>query len=480
MKNGILLSTYPDSLGRDLKDLNAVLSGMLGNAVSNVHILPFFPSSGDRGFAPLRYDVVDPAFGTWDDIALICSRYPIMCDFMANHISPSSPCFQDVLLHGRKSRFWNTFLHWNGFWGENGPSEDEFKALYRRRPVPPYTDFRISGGQEERFWTTFSSQQVDMDISSDEGKDFIEKSIAFLGAKGIDCIRLDAVACTTKVRGSSCFFVEPMIYDILAWLENVAADAGMRVLPEIHGGSDIRRKLSSRGYFTYDFALPMLVLHALYSEKAEFLARHIAQSPSKQLTVLDTHDGIGAVDVRDELSDEDIEFTRRAIFSNGKGLNPEYNTMLYGNLDIYQINSTYFSALGEDDTAYLIARAVQFFTPGIPQVYYVGLFAGCNDIELLERTKVGRNINRHGYTMNEIENELSRPVVRRLLALAEFRNTFPAFSLQGEMDVTCEGHELRILRRFNEYKAILDVDFSNRHLRVRAGTGERMPTVIDI
>ena len=49
--------------------------------------------------------------------------------------------------------------------------------------------------------------------------------------------------------------------------------------------------------------------------------------------------------------------------------------------DVHQISGTYYSLLGSDDDAYLAARAIQFFTPGIPQVYYVGLLAGENDEE---------------------------------------------------------------------------------------------------
>ena len=76
------------------------------------------------------------------------------------------------------------------------------------------------------------------------------------------------------------------------------------------------------------------------------------------------------------------------------------------NLDIYQINSTYYSALGNDDASYLLSRVLQCFAPGIPQVYYVGLLAGENDIELLESSKEGRNINRHYYTLEEIDREV--------------------------------------------------------------------------
>src|SRR5438552_2413060 len=72
------------------------------------------------------------------------------------------------------------------------------------------------------------------------------------------------------------------------------------------------------------------------------------------------------------------------------------------NLDLYQVNCTFYDALGRRDDEYLLARAIQFFAPGIPQVYYTGLFGGVNDMELLARTGVGRDINRHYYTAGEI------------------------------------------------------------------------------
>ena len=113
-------------------------------------------------------------------------------------------------------------------------------------------------------------------------------------------------------------------------------------------------------------------------------------------------------------------------------MKPIYNTTAYNNLDVYQLNCTYYSALGNNDAAYLLARAIQFFTPGIPQVYYVGLLAGENDLELL-KTKVGRNINRHYYSLEEAEQEMERPVVKRLFELMRFRNSYPAFD--GEFSV---------------------------------------------
>ena len=89
-----MLITYSDSLGKNLKDLKQVLEGPLKDVVGGVHILPFFPSSGDRGFAPVDYTKVD---GDWSDIEALSQDYYLMFDFMINHISAKSPYFLDFL-----------------------------------------------------------------------------------------------------------------------------------------------------------------------------------------------------------------------------------------------------------------------------------------------------------------------------------------------------------------------------------------------
>lgn len=128
-------------------------------------------------------------------------------------------------------------------------------------------------------------------------------------------------------------------------------------------------------------------------------------------------------------------------------LKKTYSSAAYNNLDIYQINSTYYSALGNDDKAYLLARIFQIFAPGIPQIYYVGLLAGENDLDLLEKTKEGRNINRHYYSKEEVAQEVKRPVVAYLLHLLTWRNQFAAFDLDGDSQVEVIGeNEIKIVR----------------------------------
>jgi sucrose phosphorylase len=224
-------------------------------------------------------------------------------------------------------------------------------------------------------------------------------------------------------------------------------------------------KLAEKGYWVYDFALPMLLLHALYCGTNKRLVNWLKICPRKQFTTLDTHDGIGVVDVRDLLSEEEIERTKDYLYAKGANVKRIYSTTAYNNLDIYQINCTYYSALGNDDQAYLLARAIQFFTPGIPQVYYVGLLAGENDIELLEKTKVGRDINRHNYTKEEIEANLARPVVKKLFALMRFRNAYPAF--QGDFHCEPIGDDaLALTWQKGEYKTTLRANLKTHEYRI--------------
>ena len=168
--------------------------------------------------------------------------------------------------------------------------------------------------------------------------------------------------------------------------------------------------------------------------------------PNNAVTVLDTHDGIGVIDIgSDQLDrslkglepDEDVDNLVNTIHANTHGESQAATGAAASNLDLYQVNSTYYSALGCNDQHYIAARAVQFFLPGVPQVYYVGALAGRNDMELLRKTNNGRDINRHYYSTAEIDENLKRPVVKALNALAKFRNELDAFD--GTFSYTTDG-----------------------------------------
>ncbi len=194
-------------------------------------------------------------------------------------------------------------------------------------------------------------------------------------------------------------------------------------------------------------------------------------SPRNAVTVLDTHDGIGVIDVGPDRKSpdglpgccppEEIDGLVETIHQRSNGESRQATGAAASNLDLYQVNCTFYDALGRRDDDYLIARAIQFFAPGVPQVYYVGLLAGTNDLDLLRRTGVGRDINRHYYTQAELHERLEAPVVRSLLDLIRFRNAHPAFA--GDFQIHNSDHSSLVMEwRKHADWARLDVDLAAR------------------
>ena len=230
-------------------------------------------------------------------------------------------------------------------------------------------------------------------------------------------------------------------------------------------------KVASHGYYIYDFALPMVLLYSLYSGKSDRLASWLRKCPMKQFTTLDTHDGIGVVDAKDVLTDDELEYTTNELYKVGANVSRKYSSAEYHNLDIYQINTTYYSALGNDDKKYFLARLLQVFAPGIPQIYYVGLLAGKNDLKLLEETKEGRNINRHYYSKEEIAEEVKRPVVQSLIKLLKFRNEEAAFDLDGSIEVETPSENEIVITRMNRektHKVTANINLKNLNYSINA------------
>ena len=438
LQNKVQLVTYPDSLGENLVELHYVLRKYLHQAIGGVHILPFYPSSADRGFAPLTYDQVDTRFGTWQDVEMIGADFDLIVDFMVNHISRQSDFFQDYLANGAASPYADMFLSFDKLAPDGQISESDLARVYTRKPRPPYDIIHRADGSREKIWTTFDYEQIDLDWQSPVTRRIMRRFLLQLARTRAKLIRMDAFAYTTVRIGTDCFFLEPQIWELLEWLADLLSPFGAQMLPEVHEHYRYQMKLAGRGYWVYDFALPMLVLHTLYHHTHTRLLEWLRICPRRQFTTLDTHDGIGAVDVADLMAAEEIERTVNGLYEKGSNVKQIYSGPAYRNLDVYQVNCTYYSALEENDDSYLAARTLQFFAPGIPQVYYVGLLAGRNDVELVERTMNGRDINRHNYSLEEIAAEMQRPVVQRLLHLMRFRSQHPAFGGDFEIQETPE------------------------------------------
>jgi sucrose phosphorylase len=476
------LLTYPDSLGGDLRELAELLERPLAGLFQGVHILPPFPSSGDRGFAPLTYREIDSRFGTWEDVRRIAERHDVMVDIMVNHLSRRSVEFQDFQRQGRRSPHADLFITLDKVWPDGDPPSVDVARIFLRKPGSPFTTITIGDtGMQERVWTSFGtadwSEQVDLDVTSAATRGLITEWLRFLAAQQVRIVRLDAVGYVVKKPGTDCFMVEPEIYDFLGWITGVAGAFGLVVLPEVHDRYTTHERLAAHGFWTYDFVLPGLVLHALHTGTADVLAAHLSRSPDAQFTTLDCHDGIP---VRPDLDgilrpDEMVDLAER-VRERGGNVNRILSDAHAQDVDVHQLNCTYHSALDADDDRYVAARAIQLFARGVPQIYYVGLLAGANDTVALERTGDGRAINRHNYTGAEVSAALRRPVVKRLLKLVRLRNSHPAFD--GSLGVDTDGeHSLRLHWQHGQSTCSLEVDVATG--RAEVDDGRRRVSVHD-
>ena len=442
MRNQVQLITYVDRLGGGgLAELGSLLAGPLDGVFGGVHLLPFFhPIDGaDAGFDPIDHTLVDPRLGDWRGVRSLADRVEVMADLIVNHVSADSPQFLDFSRRGAESPYAGLFLTLDRVF-PGGATEAELLQIYRPRPGLPFTCVTLQNGERRILWTTFTSKQVDIDVTHPEGRAYLSGILRNFKASGVGVIRLDAAGYAIKRRGTASFMI-PETYEFIAGLTREARALGIEVLVEIHSYYREQIEIARRVDRVYDFALPPLVLHALHQADAAPLKAWLAIAPRNCITVLDTHDGIGVIDVGADaatgrpglLAPEAIDRLVETIHAKSRGQSRLATGAAASNLDLYQVNCTYYDALGRDDLAYLAARALQFFAPGVPQVYYMGLLAGANDLDLLARTQVGRDINRHHYTPAEIDVALDRPVVRDLVDLIRLRNRHPAFA--GELRI---------------------------------------------
>ena len=289
--------------------------------------------------------------------------------------------------------------------------------------------------------------QMDLNIKSPLVWDYYRETLKKLSDYGVAIVRLDAFAYAPKEVGERNFLNDPGTWDLLQKIDDIASEYGLTLLPEIHAsyGEKTYKLLAEKGYMVYDFFLPGLLIDALIRKNGFYLKKwidEITENKIRTVNMLGCHDGIPLLDLKGLLPEEDIQNLIDTVVGRGG-----YVKDLHGAKNVYyQVNATYYSALGESDQRMLLARAIQMFMPGKPQIWYLDLFAGKNDYEAMRRAGAGghKEINRTNLSLADAETKLQEDVVQKQLELLRFRNTCPVFTEDADITVECNESLLEI------------------------------------
>jgi sucrose phosphorylase len=518
--NGVMLNTYPDSIGNKLSDTISMLKKPeFKDVFSFFYVLPtFFNSDLDRGFSIIDYNINNDLVAPEDLKALSELNIKLKFDIVLNHLSVASPQFKDLLKKGNQSRFKDFFINWNEFWEGNGmkneegiliPKEEYLNKLFMRKSGLPILKVRFPDGTEQPYWNTFYQQityntieeadlqsikeltqeqrlficekannaiqqnrdfsavnfedcnylktdilqiiennrsylgQMDVNAASPLVWEFYEETLRKLSNYGCNILRLDAFAYLHKQVGESNFFNKPGTWEYLERIKQIADKNDLMLLPEIHAeyGLRLHDEVANEGYHIYDFFLPGLTIHTIENKTSKAIlnwAKEIVAKGYKTVNMLGCHDGIPVLDLKGKevngiynnglLEDHEIEAIMNTIMERGGRVKNLYDPA-GKKISYYQVNATFFSALGEVEQKLLLARAIQMFMPGIPQVWYLDIFAGKNNYEAADNggSAGHKEINRTTLTMNDIEEGLKTDIVKKQLEIIRLRNSSNAF-----------------------------------------------------
>lgn len=416
-----LLITYGNSLidgvHKPLDLLNDFLRRDMRGVVNGVHVLPFFPYTSDDGFAVSDFERVDPQLGGWADINRIADAFQLMSDLVLNHVSSQGAWFN---AYRQRQQPYDQFFF------EASP-EDDLSAVVRPRTTPLLREVETSDGKRH-VWCTFSHDQIDLDFRNPRVLMAFLRIIRLHLNNGVRIIRLDAVAFLWKEVGSPSIHL-PQTHEIVKLMRTLANFATEPMILVTETNVPKAENLSYFGdrdeaHVIYNFPLPPLVLEALLSGSAKYLAKWSRGMPPAPLgcaylNFTASHDGIGMRPAEGILPAEDQARAIDTVKRSG-GLVSMRSTA-NGQEAPYEINCTYFEALkqthaGADDfhiPRFLCSQTIAMSLEGIPAFFIHSMLATPNDHEGVERRGMNRAINRHRWNYDDLRARLEAETPQR-------------------------------------------------------------------
>ena len=436
----VALITYGDSIvdegSKPLRVLRDFCATWLGNCVTWVHILPFFPWTSDDGFSVLDYSSVNQALGDWNDISDIATDYRLMSDLVLNHCSSRSAWFENFKQGIDPGR---------DYFFTKEPSFDVSRVVRPR--TSDLTMPVLTSGGEQQVWCTFSHDQVDFDFSNPAVLLEFTRIIRLYLDRGVRIFRLDAVAFTWKRSGTTCINL-PEAHDLVrllrALIEWVQPDAIIITetnVPNIENLAYFGQR--DEAHCIYNFALPPLLIHTLVEADSSRITRWLMSMPPAILgttyfNFLASHDGIGLRPVEGLLSQGELDSMIDRLQENGALLS--WREHADGTRTVYEVNVSLFDAFKQAGEAVdrtldrmILAHAILLGLEGVPAIYLHSFVATNNDLSRVENTGHNRAINRHQWALEELTGLLNNAesqhaqCLHAIKHLIDLRQRQPAF-----------------------------------------------------
>ena len=460
-----LLITYPDTFHeRDVPPLQTLLKFMrtyINDAMSGVHILPFFPSSGDGGFSITDFYSVDPKFGTWKDIEAIAEEYRVMSDLVLNHVSVHSEWFQ---------KFLDGDPHYERFFIAYEKNTDT-SHVHRPRTHPLLTKFKTKKG-ERYVWTTFSPEQADLNFKNPAVLQEMIKVLLHYLSHGIELIRLDATAYLWDDPDTDSVNL-PQTHTIVKILRSAIEEIAPYALFLSETPFPLKANMSYFGEgdevnLIYAFHLPPIVLDAFLQKDTKIIQKFFVQNNFNGhcplFNILSTHDGISVQGVEDFLPPDHMHSMAETLLKHNAYIS-------YKQLDDreipYEMNITYFDAINDpkDESSdaverFIASQAVMLALKGMPGIYIHSLIASRNNLEQAKKTGIKRDINRAKYKLQDVEAALQNTDSRRWKCLTAFKNLLqkraelPQFNPDAHQEILPSGPRLLHIKRTWKDKSI--------------------------
>lgn len=438
----VVLITYGDQVHAPgeapLATLRAFLRQTIKDQINSLHILPFYPYSSDDGFSVIDYYAVNPALGGWDDVRALGDDYRLMFDAVVNHISAESAWFK-AFLRGEAP--------YSDYFISVDPATD-LSLVRRPRALPLLTPFETARGTQH-VWTTFSADQIDLNVANPEVLLELLRVLLFYVQQGARLIRLDAIGYLYKVIGTNCIHL-PQTHLIVQLMRAVLDWAAPEVLLITETNVPHDENISYFGdgrneaQMVYQFSLPPLLLHTLHTGDSSALSRWAAgiRPQSARTTFFNftaSHDGIGVTPALGILSAAEIDALVQRTQAHAGFVSYKNNSD--GSRSPYELNITYFDAItpppltaAQPDEAvrrFLCSQAMMLAFVGVPGVYFHSLFAGRNDQQGVEQSGRYRSINREKLPAAALLSALAEPGSIRQQVFTAYQHLLAARTQQA-------------------------------------------------